>query len=57
MIGIGMLWKYGYYDQTRNQDQTLQPAWMEKTVDFLEDTGIKFQIDIHDHPVWVKAWY
>ena len=57
MIGVGMLWKYGYYDQTRNQDQTLQPAWMEKTVDFLEDTGIKFQIDIHDHPVWVKAWY
>ncbi|MCU0321620.1 MAG: alpha-glucan family phosphorylase [Chitinophagaceae bacterium] len=57
MIGIGMLWKFGYYDQTRNQDQTLQPAWMEKTVDFLEDTGIKFQINIHDHPVWVKAWY
>ncbi len=57
MIGIGILWKYGYYDQTRNQDQTLQPAWMEKTNDFLEDTGIKFQIDIHDHPVWVKAWY
>jgi glycogen phosphorylase len=57
MIGIGILWKYGYYDQTRNQDQTLQPAWMEKTNDFLEDTGIKFQINIHDHPVWVKAWY
>lgn len=57
MIGVGILWKYGYYDQTRNQDQTLQPAWMEKTVDFLEDTGLKFQVTIHDHPVWVKAWY
>ena len=44
MIGIGILWKYGYYDQTRNQDQTLQPAWMEKTNHFLEDTHIKFQI-------------
>jgi glycogen phosphorylase len=21
-IGIGILWKYGYYDQERNQDQT-----------------------------------
>lgn len=57
MIGVGILWKYGYYDQTRNQDQTLQPAWMEKIYSFLEDTGIKFQILIHDHPVWVKAWY
>src|SRR6476659_7474489 len=57
MIGIGILWKYGYYDQARNQDQTLQVTWMEKIYSFLEDTGIKFQILIHEHPVWVKAWY
>ena len=57
MIFIGILWKYGYYDQARNQDQTLQVTWMEKQYSFLEDTGIKFQIIIHEHPVWVKAWY
>ena len=57
LIGIGILWKYGYYDQTRNLDQTMQPAWMEKTPTFLEETGIKFQIDIHETPVWVKAMY
>lgn len=57
LIGIGILWKYGYYDQARNQDQTLQVTWMEKAFTFLEDTGIKFQILIHDHPVWVKALY
>src|SRR5829696_6478694 len=57
MVGIGILWKYGYYDQARNQDQTLQVTWMEKQYSFLEDTGIKFQINIHDSPVWVKAWY
>jgi len=57
LIGIGILWKYGYYDQARNQDQTLQVTWMEKQNFFLEDTGIKFQVDIHEHPVWVKAWY
>ncbi|GAB3429698.1 alpha-glucan family phosphorylase [Niabella aquatica] len=57
LIGIGILWKYGYYDQERNQDQTLDVAWNEKYYSFLEDTGIKFQIDVHDHPVWVKAWY
>ena len=57
LIGIGLLWKYGYYDQERNQDQTLDVAWNEKQYSFLEDTGIKFQITIHEHPVWVKAWY
>lgn len=57
LIGIGILWKYGYYDQERNQDQTLEVTWNEKLYSFLEDTGIKFQITIHEHPVWVKAWY
>lgn len=57
MVGIGILWKYGYYDQARNQDQTLQVTWMEKNYSFLEDTGVKFQIMIHDHPVWIKVFY
>ncbi len=57
LVGIGILWKHGYYDQARNQDQTLQVQWIEKIYNFLEDTGIRFQIEIHDHPVWVKAYY
>ena len=57
LVGIGILWKYGYYDQTRNQDQSLQPAWMEKSYSFLEDIGFKFQILVHDAPVWVKVYY
>ena len=57
MIGIGILWKYGYYDQSRNQDQTLQVTWMEKNYSYLEDINVKFQIMIHDHPVWVKVYY
>ncbi len=57
LIGVGILWKYGYYDQARNQDQTLQVTWMEKIHTYLEDTGIKYQINIHDHPVWIKVYY
>ena len=57
LIGIGILWKHGYYDQARNQDQTLQVTWMEKHYNYLEDTGIKYQILIHDAPVWVKVFY
>jgi len=57
LIGIGILWKYGYYDQARNQDSTLQVTWMEKSYSFLKDTGLRFQVTIHDHLVWVKALY
>lgn len=34
LIGIGILWKFGYYDQARNHDQTLQPTWTRKNVQF-----------------------
>lgn len=57
LVGVGILWKYGYYDQARNRDQTLLPTWTEKMYNFLDDTGIRFQIDIHRSPVWVKALY
>lgn len=29
-IGIGILWKYGYYDQVRNMDGTMKVAYVEK---------------------------
>jgi starch phosphorylase len=57
MVAIGILWKYGYYDQERNQDQTLDVTWNEKQYGFLEDTGIRYQINVHEHPVWIKVYY
>ena len=57
MIGIGMLWKYGYYDQARNDDQTLKTEFNEKHFDFLEYTGIEVTIKLHDNPnVKVRAY-
>ncbi len=57
MIGIGMLWKYGYYDQGRNDDQTLRTDFIEKKFDFLEDTGIEIEVQLHDNPhVKVRAY-
>ncbi len=57
MIGIGMLWKYGYYDQARNEDQSLQIKFTEKSYNFLEDTGIVVSVRIMDNPnVRVKAY-
>src|ERR1700749_5129151 len=57
MVGIGILWKYCYYDQARNADQSLQVQWNEKIYNFLEDINVKFQVTIHDTPIWVKVWY
>jgi starch phosphorylase len=56
LIGIGILWKYGYYDQERNLDGTLRVYFTEKNYFFLEDTDIVFPIIIHNHEVKVKAW-
>lgn len=56
LIGIGILWKKGYYDQERNQDQTLRVSFRDKEYSFLEDTGIVFPITIHGAKVHVKAY-
>jgi starch phosphorylase len=57
VIGIGVLWKYGYYDQGRNQDQGLEVRYIEKNYSFLEDPGLEVSIQVHDNPdVKVKAY-
>lgn len=57
MVGISILWKYGYYEQQRNQDRSLKVSWVERNYNFLEETGIRFQIKVDEHPVWIKALY
>ncbi len=56
-IGIGILWKYGYYDQVRKQDQTMDVLFEEKNYGFLIPTNIKFTIKVSKHEVWVTAYY
>jgi starch phosphorylase len=56
MVGIGILWKYGYYDQQRNRDGSLRVSYTEKSYSFLKDTGIRFTIAVHNHPVHVRVW-
>jgi starch phosphorylase len=57
MVGIGVLWKYGYYDQVRKPDQTMNVSFEEKSYGFLKPTGIKFTIKVARHDVWVTAFY
>jgi starch phosphorylase len=57
MIGIGILWKYGYYDQSRKHDQTMNVMFEEKNYGFLVPTDLKFFIKISGQQVWVTAYY
>ncbi|NNC96200.1 MAG: alpha-glucan family phosphorylase [Chitinophagales bacterium] len=55
MIGIGMLWKYGYYDQVRAQDKSMLPLFQEKHYHFLKDSGIRVTVKVNEYDVIVKA--
>lgn len=57
MIGVGVLWKYGYYNQVRKQDKTMDVLFEENKYGFLIDTKIKFTISVNKHEVWVTAFY
>jgi starch phosphorylase len=56
VIGIGMLWKYGYYDQAREMNADMKSMYVEKGYSFLKDTRIMFTVPVHDTPVHVKAY-
>lgn len=55
LCGIGILWTYGYYNQARGEDRELAVQFRKKEYSFLQDTGIRFTVPVHGHPVWVKA--
>ena len=57
MVAVGILWKYGYYDQTRKADQTMDVLFQEKVYGFLKPTGIKFPISVSGQQVFVTAYY
>lgn len=57
LIGIGMLWKYGYYDQGRKKDGSMEPEFREKMYSYLVDTQIRFEIPVMGKNVWVAAYY
>ncbi|TGE09338.1 alpha-glucan family phosphorylase [Hymenobacter fodinae] len=57
LVGIGILWSFGYYDQGRNEDMSMRADFRIKQYSFLQDTGLVFPINIHNAQVLVKALY
>lgn len=56
VVGIGMLWKYGYYDQVHDGSALMKPEFVIKNYSFLEDTGVLFTVTVHNAPVHVRAY-
>jgi starch phosphorylase len=56
VVGIGMLWSYGYYDQGRDEDRYLKVEFRRKRYYFLEDLNVSVTVDINGKPVIVKAY-
>ncbi|MBN2817277.1 MAG: alpha-glucan family phosphorylase [Campylobacterales bacterium] len=57
IVGIGILWSYGYYDQARSEDRSLKVEFIRKYYSFLEDLGILARVNVHGKEVHVKAFY
>ncbi len=57
VVGIGMLWKYGYYTQTRKPNNELDVLNEEHQYSFLEDTGIVLDVKVHTAIIKVKVFY
>ena len=57
IIGIGILWSYGYYDQARNEDRSLKADFIRKNYSYLKDLGILARVTICGKEVQIKAYY
>lgn len=57
LVGIGILWKFGYYDQVRKPDQTMDVLFQEKVYGFLQPTEIRFSLTIGGKDITVTAYY
>ena len=57
LTGIGILWTYGYYNQVRGENDELAVQFRKQVYSFLQDTGIRYTVTVHGHPVWVKAMF
>ena len=56
IVGIGIKWKQGYTEQHIDADGKAYDAYHNYEYDFLEDTGIKVNVEIRKRNVACKVW-
>ncbi len=56
MVGVTMLWSYGYYDQRIDHSGQVEVAYIRKYYDFLTDIDVTVEVDTFGEKVKVKAY-
>ncbi|MCQ2789329.1 MAG: alpha-glucan family phosphorylase [bacterium] len=56
IVGVTMLWSYGYYDQRLDHNGEVEVAYIRKYYDFLTDLGISTEVETFGEKVKVKAY-
>ena len=56
IVGVTMLWSYGYYDQRIDHAGQVEVAYIRKYYDFLTDLGVYTEIECFGEKVKVKAY-
>ena len=56
MVGVTMLWSYGYYDQRIDHSGNVEVAYIRKYYDYLTDLNVQTEVDIFGEKVKVKAF-
>ncbi len=56
IVGVTMLWSYGYYDQRIDHNGEVEVAYIRKTYDFLTDLKVKTKVKVFGEDVVVKAY-
>ena len=56
MVGVTMLWSFGYYDQRIDENGNVEVAFIRKHYDFLTDLNVQTTVKIFGEDVIVKAY-
>ena len=56
MVGVTILWSYGYYNQRIDHEGNVEVAYIRKHYDFLTDINETVEVDIYGEKVKVKAY-
>ncbi len=56
MVGVTMLWSYGYYDQRIDHEGNVEVAYIKKHYDFLTDLDLYTEVDVFGEKVKIKAY-
>ncbi|NPV90961.1 MAG: alpha-glucan family phosphorylase [Firmicutes bacterium] len=56
MVGIGLLWRYGYTTQLIGSDGRPYDNYPEMHYDFLHDTGVKVKVQVRGRDIACRVW-